>query len=101
MAPSEQDWQQQADEIVALASILDQDFSLTAGPTVSGNTEEDVAALTAAEPYSRQLQFTAAVHVVLPSSKILIKVQTALLAQATATARSVCIPCIKLHVKML
>ena len=77
VTPCEQDWQQQVDEIVALASILDQDFSLTAGPTVSGNTEEDVAALTAAEPHSEQLQFTAAVHVVLPFSKILIKVQTA------------------------
>ena len=74
MSPSEEDWQQQVDEITALASILDQDFSLTAGPSVSGNNEEDVTALTAAEPCSAHLQCTAAVRVVLPSGKILIKV---------------------------
>lgn len=69
--------QEQKDEVVALASILDQNFSLTAGPSTSGNMEDDVAALAAAETCSQQIQCTAAVHVVLPSGRILIKVLTA------------------------
>lgn len=73
MMPSEEDWQEQKDEIMAMASILDQSFSLT-GPSTSGNIEDDVAALVAAEPSSQQIQCTAALHVVLPSGKILIQV---------------------------
>lgn len=69
--------QEQKDEVVALASILDQNFSLTAGPSTSGNLEDDVAALAAAEACIQQIQCTAAVHVVLPSGRILIKVLTA------------------------
>lgn len=71
--PSEEDWQEQKDEIMAMASILDQSFSLT-GPSTSGNIEDDVTALTAAEPSSQQIQCTAALHVVLPSGTILIQV---------------------------
>lgn len=73
MVPSEEDWQEQKDEIIALASILDQSFSLT-GPSTSGNIEDDVATLIAAEPSSQQIQCTAALHVVLPSGRIHIKV---------------------------
>ncbi|KAL3133812.1 hypothetical protein ABBQ32_008286 [Trebouxia sp. C0010 RCD-2024] len=76
MMPSEEDWQEQKDEIMAMASILDQSFSLT-GPSTSGNIEDDVAALVAAEPSSQQIQCTAALHVVLPSGKILIQDDTA------------------------
>lgn len=62
---------------MALASILDQNFSLTAGPSTSGNLEDDVVALAAAAPCTQQIQCTAAVHVMLPSGRILIKVLTA------------------------
>ena len=74
---SEDDWQQQLDEVVALVSILDRDFKLTAGPGVTGNTEQDLAALTLASPCSEQLQCTAAVHIALPAASISIKVITA------------------------
>ena len=73
MMPSEEDWQEQKDEITAMASILDHSFNLT-GPSTSGNIEDDVAALLAARPSSQQIQCTAALHVVLPSGKIFVKV---------------------------
>ena len=68
---------------MALASILDQSFCLTAGPSVSGNSEDDVAALAAAELCSEQIKCNAAVHVVLPSGKILIQVVIACLTSHT------------------
>lgn len=71
--------------MTALASILDQNFSLTAGPSISGNSEDDVAALAAAELCSQQIQCTAAVHVVLPSGKIDIQVVNAYITSHTHT----------------
>ncbi len=72
---TENDWQQQLDEVVALASILDKDFTLTAGPAVTGDTEQDISALALASPCSEQLQCNAAVRVALPSGGMTIKVQ--------------------------
>ena len=70
----EDDWQQQLDELVALASILDKDFTLTRGPEVTGDLEQDISALALASPRSEQLQCSAAVRVVLPAGGIVIKV---------------------------
>ena len=72
---TEDDWQQQSDEVVALASILDTDFTLTAGPEVSGDIEQDISALVLASPCSEQLQCTAAVRVALPAGELTIMVR--------------------------
>lgn len=70
---SEDDWQQQLDEFVALAAILDKDFTLTAGPGVTGDAEQDLTSLTLAQPCSERLQCTATVRITLPSGTITIK----------------------------
>ncbi len=74
MTRTEDDWQQQLDEVVALASILDTDFTLTAGPEVSGDIEQDISALALASPCSEQLECTAAVRVAFPSGVMTIRV---------------------------
>jgi hypothetical protein len=74
MIRTEDDWQQQLDEVVALASILDTDFTLTAGPEVSGDIEQDIAALALASSCSEQLECTAAVRVAFPSGVMTIRV---------------------------
>ena len=74
MTRTEDDWQQQLDEVVALASILDTDFTLTAGPEVSGDIEQDISALALASPCSEQLECMAAVHVAFPSGVMTIRV---------------------------
>lgn len=71
---SEDDWQQQADELVALASILQHDFRLTAGPELTGDTEPDTAALCNQSPCCEQLECIAAVHVDLPTEGIHLQV---------------------------
>ena len=71
---SEDDWQQQLDEVVALASILDKDFTVTAGPGVTGDAEQDLTSLALAQPCSERLQCTATVRATLPSGIITIKV---------------------------
>lgn len=73
MTRTEDDWQQQLDEVVALASILDTDFTLTAGPEVSGDIEQDISALALASPCSEQLECTAVVHVAFPSGVMTIR----------------------------
>lgn len=71
---TEDNWKQQLDEVVALASILDKDFALTAGPDVTGDIEQDILALTFANPCSEQLQCTATVRVAVPAGGLVIKV---------------------------
>ena len=75
LARSEDDWQQQADELVALASILQSDFRLTGGPGLSGDAEQDTAALQHHNACCEQLQCILAVHVDLPAEGISIKVK--------------------------
>ena len=66
---SEDDWQQQLDEVVALAAILDKDFAVIAGPGVTGNTEQDLTALALANPCSERLSCIATVRIVLLSGR--------------------------------
>ena len=49
---SEDDWQQQLDEVVALAAILDKDLAVTAGPGVTGKPEQILTALALANACS-------------------------------------------------
>lgn len=74
---TEDDWQQQADELVALASILQNDFRLTAGPEVTGDAEQDTGALLSSGHCCEQLACIMTVHVDLPSDGVDIKVHHA------------------------
>lgn len=71
---SEDDWQQQADELVALASILQNDLRLIAGPELTGDTEQDTAALCSHSSCCEQLEFVIAAHMDLPTGGINFKV---------------------------
>ena len=71
---TEDDWQQQADELIALAAILQGDFNLIAGPDVTGDTEQDTTALLEHDCCCEQLQCTVTVRADLPSDGIDVKV---------------------------
>lgn len=87
---SEDDWQQQADELVALASILQSDFSLTGGPELTGDAEQDTAALQHHSACCEQLQCIVAVHVDLPAEGINIKVRHWHIARCTSCKPKQC-----------
>lgn len=71
---TEDDWQQQTDELIALASILQGDFTLTDGPDVTGDPEQDTTALLEHNCCCEQLQCTVTVRADLPSDGINVKV---------------------------